>query len=890
MTPVEFLISEVPDPIAAQRFLRQLKEKHPSVEINLVKNTPLLSDVLVLVSCSPLFATTLLQDPEHLNWLDRERRDSSVRDKQSLLESLARFSMTHSLLDSNVVLARFRRRELMRIFLKDVRRLATVAEVTDEISNLADAILEHALRLSRQDLDNRFGQPQETDERGRRKAAEFCVVSLGKLGSKELNYSSDIDLLFIFSENGQTSGTGSKGSTSNLEYFSKLAEAIIKLVGGQGGEGAAYRVDLRLRPHGRVGPLALPLRDTIRYYQTEAAAWERQVLIRSRTSAGSERIFHRFTEDLIPFVFSKEVTVEDAYRNVGLSKQKIDQHRRAENGIDIKLGRGGIREIEFISQALQLAFGGLDAWLRVPHTLVSLDRLADRGYLQSKELTQLFESYEFLRRLEHILQIENGLQTHSVPGDSDKRSAISSRMNYGLDSFDKELQRHLDDVSDIFRRVFGSADSSPLASTNQSSAHETAVESSHAIQDQPEHSVIETIGTIAPRFAEVIAAHPKVVEAASALDVEFPDRDYLAILSDAVNSVDDYGSKLCELRRCWYRQLTEIVAFDVQTKLPLDECKTAQTRLAEASIGVALQIAKIEVSKRFPEIKDASIAILGLGKLGSGSIDYFSDLDLIVVHESDSQTPSEALSRLVESFTDVLSSVTRDGSLYRVDLRLRPHGSDGPLTVSSDAIANYFREDAAIWELLAFVKLRAVGGDSAMARSVENKVRNLIHDRGMKLRTEELRSEAKSVRQKLEKRNAGGAGNNVDFKYGEGGLLDVYFAVRYAQLRFGIRDEEDDRSTTAAITRIAKDIELENVSDPNVTVWASMRDGYVFLSELDHAVRMVVGRSSRLPIAKPKLLEKIACMVGINDVEELLKSLQFHRITVREAFEKILGT
>jgi len=238
MISFDFLLSKVPDPEAARRFVQQLGEKFPAKAAILNTDEALRSDVFQLVSYSPLFATTILQNPEHISWLGRERLDSKVRDKPSLLESLARFASTHSQLEPHVVLARFRRRELMRIFLRDLRRLATVAEVTEEISNLADAILEYSLDLSEQELDNRYGRPQETDERGRLKPSRLCIVSLGKLGSKELNYSSDIDLLFIYSKEGKTSSSGSRGAATNIEYYSKLAETIVKLVGGQGGEGA----------------------------------------------------------------------------------------------------------------------------------------------------------------------------------------------------------------------------------------------------------------------------------------------------------------------------------------------------------------------------------------------------------------------------------------------------------------------------------------------------------------------------------------------------------------------------------------------------------------------------------------------------------------------------
>ncbi|HLM01061.1 MAG TPA: hypothetical protein VK400_08380, partial [Pyrinomonadaceae bacterium] len=261
---IEIFLKDLPDAESAERFFRQFSEQKPAEANKLLKNKGLLSDVLTLVAFSPLLATTILQNPQYISWLARRRSEAKNRDKEELLESLARFSLTNSQLEPAVLLARFRRRELMRIYLRDIRRLGTIAEITEEISHLADAILEHALGLARQEMNNRYGIPLETDEKGKARAARFSIVALGKLGSNELNYSSDIDLLFLYSSEGATSGRGSRGAVTNREYFVKLSEFIVKLVGGlSAGEGAAYRVDLRLRPHGRVGALAISVRDAV---------------------------------------------------------------------------------------------------------------------------------------------------------------------------------------------------------------------------------------------------------------------------------------------------------------------------------------------------------------------------------------------------------------------------------------------------------------------------------------------------------------------------------------------------------------------------------------------------------------------------------------------------
>src|SRR3982751_2419259 len=314
---VESIVETLPDPESARRFYLDLSANFPQIT---KVSEPLVSDLLTLSAYSPLLATTLLQNTDYIQWLGRERSDTKVRSKEELLDSLSRFSLLHATITPNVMLARFRRRELLRIYLRDIRRLATIAEITEELSNLADAIIEFALRVAKQDLENRYGVPLHMDDRGRSSPADFCVIALGKLGSLELNYSSDIDLLFIYSSEGKTSETGSNDSVSNREYFIKLSEKVIALAGGQSGEGAAYRIDMRLRPHGSIGRLAVSLEETVHYYKTEAREWEQQVLIRSRAVAGEFSIFKQFYANVEDFIFRPDTDVDRCLANVRRSQ------------------------------------------------------------------------------------------------------------------------------------------------------------------------------------------------------------------------------------------------------------------------------------------------------------------------------------------------------------------------------------------------------------------------------------------------------------------------------------------------------------------------------------------------------------------------------------------
>jgi glutamate-ammonia-ligase adenylyltransferase len=826
------------------------------------------------------------------------------------------------------LLARFRRRELLRIFLRDIRRLVTVSEITEELSNLADAILEYALRIARQELDNRYGSALETDRKGRDKLSSFVVVSLGKLGSKELNYSSDIDLMFIYSSEGATTGQGSRGAVTNREYFVKLAELVAKIVGAQTGEGAAYRVDLRLRPHGRVGALAASVKDTINYYQTNAQAWERQVLIRARSSAGDAALYKKFAAEVENHVFSKNETVENALENVRLSKEKINLEQATQKGFNVKLGRGGIREIEFIAQALQIAYGGADEWLRAAHTLKSLSRLADRKLLSENELTELYDAYEFLRRTEHLLQMENGLQTHVVSEEGEKRALLAAKMNYEKTAnFNEKLDEHSSNVNRIFTRIFSNAsqtqknaaqfsihkneaaldsESSERAENILNAGEQTVYQSILASLEKSESrkklsastsAALKTLSETSPHFAEMLASNPALISTLPTENDEFQARDYRSILPAKVSAKTNFASRLSALRKEWSRFLLEIVVFDVYEKILISETKRCLTELAEAAVEAALYITKQELIRLFSvEITEFPFAVLGLGKFGGKGMDYGSDLDLLLIYDEEKQidfgdrTPTEFYTRAAEIFVGSLSNLTRDGQLYRVDLRLRPDGKSGAAVVGKTAFKNYLKNRAAMWEWLAYVKLRGVAGENELAAQTEALARKIIHENAGELEFSEgnfqtLIDETRRVRELLEaEKFASRRSQEIDIKFGAGGMLDVYFAVRFLQLRHNIPDDAENRSTRFMLEKLFRNNCLTEEDFINFSA------GYDYLSELDHHLRLTVGRSTRLPLAKRKALQTITARMKLVSVTDLLEKLTVHRLNVRQSFENILQT
>jgi len=950
-TNLEFLLRDLPDPNSARLFLERLEKEKPRA----LKQPALLADILALAAWSPLLATTLEQNPEYLSWLSRERADPRVRTSDELKEALARFALTNSSLSPQVMLARFRRRELLRTYLHDIRRSQTLVETMEELSNLADAILDYGLSLARQDLDNRFGLPRSVDERGRSATAEFCVVALGKLGSMELNYASDIDLIFLYSDDGTTAGTGERGEVSNREYFVKLSETIARLVGQSGGEGAAYRVDLRLRPHGRDGALAVSLNEATRYYMNSAQDWERQTLIRSRAAAGSAELFARFKEAVTPAVFRSDVSVSGALENVRLAKQKIDRQVEKKIGFNVKLGRGGIREIEFIAQALQLAHGGRDEWLRVPHTLVSLGRLADRGFITQPERSELSDAYGFLRTLEHRLQMEHGLQTHTVPEGEEAQSLVARRMGFSADfsgdrarkDFSLALKTHTRNVRTTYDRLFSEVEKTPEVLVDEADKRQVPTDMTVAMAcarvlaphmdktwegrlkplatrllslagkslnshralvqlfritsslektdlrlliTETNLATLLRLGGASDPFAERIAANPALITTLGCSAETALRRDYRAILRAAVDAERSFPAELAALRLQWAELIVEIAALDVSNELSIYEANSLQTDLAAGSMNVAYLIARREMARRFGSFSGGPrVAFYGVGRLGSAGVDYGSDLDILITYDSMVPSPiktltqDETYSRLVELMIAALSSITREGYLYRIDMRLRPHGKDGPLVTSSEGFLDYLRDESAPWEWLAYAKLRCVGGDQEMGRMIETHARHRIHANALKLDPKELKAVTRHVRERLEKeKGSRGRKLGTDIKYGKGGMLDVYFAVRYLQLRDEVPDEGEDRSTAFTLERLREEGSLTEED------FLVLSNGYSLLRSIDHNLRLIMHRSTRLPDPNHVAARDVATRVGFESVSELQETLTDQMRSIRETYNRIL--
>jgi [glutamine synthetase] adenylyltransferase / [glutamine synthetase]-adenylyl-L-tyrosine phosphorylase len=417
-----------------------------------------------LFSGSQALSNLLVARPDWLGALEPEvlkfpRRKQGLRNEVNRwLKPLLAAS------DSGAALTRlreFKQREMLRIAGRDLARLGKLPEIMQEISDVADACLDAVWQACYRPLAARYGQPWHQDAGGRWQPTAGCVLGMGKLGGQELNYSSDVDVLFVYSEEGSVfkeppgRSKASQPALTSHQFFNRLAEAFIAEVSRMTPQGALYRIDLRLRPEGEAGPLSRSLAGYENYYAQWGQTWERMMLIKTRGVAGDATLAAEFVELVQPFRYPRSIN-ESVLHEVAAMKGRIESEvvKAGELDRNVKLGRGGIREIEFMVQALQLLRAGRQPFLQGAQTLASLAKLVQYELLSADESRMLAAAYGFLRDVEHRLQMEDNLQTHTIPDDRPARERLARLMDFAtLDEFETAHQAHTRHVRGIFDRL-----------------------------------------------------------------------------------------------------------------------------------------------------------------------------------------------------------------------------------------------------------------------------------------------------------------------------------------------------------------------------------------------------------------------------------------------------
>ncbi|TMB36948.1 MAG: bifunctional [glutamate--ammonia ligase]-adenylyl-L-tyrosine phosphorylase/[glutamate--ammonia-ligase] adenylyltransferase [Deltaproteobacteria bacterium] len=830
--------------------------------------------------------------------------------------------------------------EMLRIALNDLSG-ASIPDVTRDLSRLAERAFEAAVQFHYRRLCALHGPPAERSAGG---PSGFCVLGMGKLGGEELNFSSDADVLYVYDKDGRTQGAN---PIDHFAFYARLAEAVTASVGSPGATpegGFVFRVDLDLRPEGRSGPIVNAIRGLELYYESQGAAWERFALLKARPIAGDLDAGEDALRRLVPFVFRKyfDLKAIDEMRQL---KARAEKEAARAPGIDLKLGRGGIREIEFFVQALQLLHGGRDPNLRVRGTMKALDRLLYAGLISSRDRDELAEAYVVLRRLEHRVQMLAERQTHSMPEDVRENQRLARRTGYqDASAMSADLALHRSRVEarfkDLLRVASGSGPSEDPRAAAAADPDATPEQRAAALAelgfDQPDASAEELARLAQKRGTPFQQAQPLgaalVTELAAAPDPDqalrhladlyggpvhphatsellaqsprttrllislFGSSDYLSrqllthpelidqlVLRGAAALVRERA----DLRDDLANRLRPLSPLDVEAALTeLRRFRNEEVlRIALHDVAGALAV-EAEIEKRYGK-RDAEMVVLALGKLGGRELGYHSDLDLLFLYSSAGEHGAnhEYFARIAQKLISHLTLPLREGFLYRIDTRLRPSGSAGPLVVSFDALASYHGREARLWERQALLRLRPVAGDEALferafAQVIEPSVYRPI-DRAAAAK------ELLSMRERIEREIADESPGRYNSKLGRGGLVDVEFAVQFLQLAHGA----DDPQIRSANTPQALGLLLEH-GHLAAQDHAPLARGYRFLRRLESRLRIVRDRSvDRLPEGGAELL-RLARRMGYSGPragDDLLSDYQRTAAGIRQAFLRVLG-
>ncbi len=924
------LFHESPDPDSALILFDELVCGSPEIAGLLDRYHSLAHYALLVFGHSRYLGDTLIQNPDLLYSFLRDRNLDRSFSREEFQEALARFRARSFQSDVSVLLSRFKRREYVRIMLRDILKIAPLAETTAEISALADVLIEDALREAESRLLRRYDAPKTLDAANRLMDVPFTVLSLGKLGGNELNYNSDVDLLYLFGDGKEPPDA----SVSNREYFVRLAQLVTEILARVTSEGAVFRIDLRLRPQGNEGELAISLSHALAYYSSLAHDWERQALIKLRHAAGSQTLGREFVRRIQPHVYTEQVNFA-AIKTALVARERMHTSRRYKkpvelsgDDIDVKIDPGGIRDIEFLVQCLQRVYGGEEPWLRSGGTLFSLHKLHDKGHISGKEFHDLTSAYEFLRHLEHRLQLRQGQQTHRLPLSGLELRILRRCMEgyeageYRLGDLVATVQRRMAAVADIYQRIIYQ---------QQTQRHREIQENEFrlrsllepSVADQSNQQILERLAADAPALHDIAARrdlspqagknlfrflsaafttserysavvrHPAAVNRALAL---FESSDYLTDLlvrhPEEITSLEQWDETPSRLGM---GQLFESVLGARTVNDPIVEYLTASELSHAEKLALLRQHYRHRVftsgahdiaesrnvyrslSANTASAEDAiaaahgiagspqGLAILGVGRLGAGEFDILSDADLLFVCEHDRNR--EEMTKAAAHLMQALAAYTQEGMVFPVDARLRPLGGDGELLFTPAHLAAYCENDAQPWEALTYTKLRFIAGPRALGELAVAQTKPLFE----KFSADPGFLDAvREMRSRLEPE-----AQEYSFKTSPGGIYDIDFISGFLLVRYAIR--EKGGTLRDRLWRCAGAGVLDR------TDAATLDHAAELLRTVDHVARLVVGRAHKwLPATEHarQFTETLTAAILKRRFEDGLES-ELHR-TLRE--------
>ena len=855
------------------------------------------------------------------------------------------------------------------VALADLAQVWDVDHVTNALTQFADACLQAATDFLLLQCAGK-GQIKLPDTANPSRGCGYAVLAMGKLGAHELNYSSDVDLIILYDAEIAPLAEAIEPAT----FFVKFTKQLVSLLQDISAEGYVFRVDLRLRPDPRSTQIAIAIEAAAAYYESQGQNWERAAMIKARPVAGDLVLGQDFLKRITSYIWRKYLDYAAIADIQSLKRQihAVKGHGEiAVQGHNLKLGRGGIREIELFVQTQQLIAGGRNPSLRGLGTVEMLDALAHANWIAPTAATELKSAYRFLRCLEHRIQMVDDQQSHSVPTapaafESFARfsglasgAELSTKLRTTLETVQRHYAALFEDAvelaSDSGSLIFtGGEDDPATIQTLQKMGFAQAAEISSIIRGwhfgryaamrnaRARELLTELVPTIlknfsqngaydqavfafdnflkglpagvqlfsmlkanpnllelmaqilgaAPRLAEQLGHQPRILEAVVRQDFfsVLPNQSQLTAEFDAVIAKTTPREEAMDRARVLAREHQFRVSVRLLAEtISAEEAGSAFTAIADVVVQKLLAVCLNEICMAHGAIKGGQCAIIALGKLGGREMTASSDLDLMLVYDhatgadqSDGEkplSPSQYYARLSQRLVTALTAPTAEGTLFEVDLRLRPSGNQGPVAVSLASFVSYQNDQAWTWEKLALTRARIVGDNGAFEQILFDAVKKaLCRQRDVN----QTRADVSAMRELMLKEQK--TDGPWDIKRSLGGWVDIEFIAQFIQI-VGAHENPDllSQNTMQALKLAGKAGALA------AGQMAELVSACAFYNRLMQLQRLALPRQYD-PETSPKRLNEAVCRAAaMPDIASSLAFLQETQLRVSGIFTAIIG-
>jgi len=858
--PAAVLLPGPYDPARAERTLEGLGESAESALGAVLRDGACRHLVMHVSGASPYLARLMLREQEALHAI--LTRGAQVV-TQDALEEMAAADREKSVDALHAAMRRAKRKAALAIALGDVGGALDLFEVTGHLSDLAEAAIGAATRFhlrAAHDAGKIVLKNREAPEEG----SGLIILAMGKFGARELNYSSDIDIVVFF----EPDHLKLAGNQEEAPFFVRLTQDIVRAIQTVTADGYVFRCDLRLRPDPSATQVAISAPAAEIYYESMGQNWERAAFIKARAVGGDRKAGEAFLHMLTPFVFRRHLDYA-AIDDMRAMKRQIHAARGhktiAVEGHDIKLGRGGIREVEFYVQTRQLVLGGREMRLRGRETRAMLDALVALNHVPDVTRDELMRAYRFFRTVEHRVQMTDDEQTHKLPADAAGVARIANFAGYDdADAFRAELLAHLANVERHFDSLFDNApagegraqaislvtedDVARLGAALEAQGFKRGTELAPLIQNwtagriratrsprareklaallpaliadfarapDPDQTllgfdrfvsglpagvqlfalfqanpalmalVVEVLGQ-APRIARHLAQRPGVIDAMldPAFLLRLPDEAEVEnLFRQQTENAESLEGVLDAARRIANEQRFRIGLSLLRGHAGAIEAGRAYADVASVLVSGLLAHVRADIVRQHGAVPDSHCAIVAMGKCGARQMTAASDLDLMFIYEFDDEVvqsdgarplaPSQYFAKVSQRMIAALTSLTAEGRLYDVDMRLRPSGNKGPVATRLASFIAYQRDEAWTWERMALTKARVIAGDDGFIARVQAAIDGALMRPAIAF---DIFRDARAMRRRMKAERS--AADCFDVKIADGGQIDAEFIAQ----------------------------------------------------------------------------------------------------------------